>query len=386
MVVPRALRAEVIRALRAAHPYEEPAFDLLPMADLPGRSGLGRVGELDREVSLAEFADRVAVALPSTEWGVRAAGDPDLRVRTVAVCGGSGSSLIPLARAAGAQVFVTSDLKHHQVVEQVTERAIAAAAELRGDRRGALGHRGAVPGSARDPPARAIRHYRRGSRVNAGHRSVDPARPISRIEPDPTVKADPAAQLRLLDLQGVDTALAQLRHRRATLPELAKIAAAVERADGVRTQQVEVQTALDDTAGEQRRLENEVETVRTRAGRDNQRMTAGGLPAKELEGLQHETHLTRAPAVRARGRAARGHGGARDPRERAGRLRPRAGRNRGRAGRTRSGPRRRLRLDRFLDRIASRKNAARWRPRCRPSCSRSMTRSPRPTAGSAPPP
>lgn len=125
MVVPRALRAEVIRALRAAHPYEEPAFDLLPMADLPGRSGLGRVGELDREVSLAEFADRVAVALPSTEWGVRAAGDPDLRVRTVAVCGGSGSSLIPLARAAGAQVFVTSDLKHHQVVEQVTERAIA---------------------------------------------------------------------------------------------------------------------------------------------------------------------------------------------------------------------------------------------------------------------
>jgi uncharacterized protein len=108
------------------------------------------------------------------------------------------------------------------------------------------------------------------------------------------VKADPAAQLRLLDLQGVDTVLAQLRHRRDNLPELAKIAAAVERSDGVRAQRVEVQTALDDTAGEQRRLENEVETVRTRAGRDNQRMTAGGLPAKELEGLQHEiTSLAR---------------------------------------------------------------------------------------------
>jgi uncharacterized protein len=108
------------------------------------------------------------------------------------------------------------------------------------------------------------------------------------------VKADPTAQLRLLDLQGIDTTLAQLRHRRANLPELAKIADVIGRADGVRAQQVEVQTALDDTAGEQRRLENEVETVRTRAGRDNQRLTAGGLPAKELEGLQHEiTSLAR---------------------------------------------------------------------------------------------
>jgi predicted nucleic acid-binding Zn-ribbon protein len=108
------------------------------------------------------------------------------------------------------------------------------------------------------------------------------------------VKADPTAQLRLLDLQGIDTALAQLRHRRANLPELAKINDAVQRADGVRAQQLEVRTALDDTAGAQRQLENEVETVRSRAVRDNQRMTAGGLPSKELEGLQHEiTSLAR---------------------------------------------------------------------------------------------
>jgi dinuclear metal center YbgI/SA1388 family protein len=128
MVVPRPARAQIIRALRAAHPYEEPAFDLLPMAELPGRRGLGRVGELDRELPLAEFLEVVAAALPATTWGVRAAGDPDLLVRTIAVCGGSGSSLIPLARAAGAQAFVTSDLKHHQVVEQITERATEEAA------------------------------------------------------------------------------------------------------------------------------------------------------------------------------------------------------------------------------------------------------------------
>jgi predicted nucleic acid-binding Zn-ribbon protein len=108
------------------------------------------------------------------------------------------------------------------------------------------------------------------------------------------VNADPAAQLRLLDLQGEDTALAQLRHRRTTLPELAKIVAAQERADGVRTQQVEVQTALDDSSGEQRRLENEVDAVRARTTRDSDRLSAGGLPAKELEGLQHEiTSLAR---------------------------------------------------------------------------------------------
>jgi predicted nucleic acid-binding Zn-ribbon protein len=108
------------------------------------------------------------------------------------------------------------------------------------------------------------------------------------------VKADPTAQLHLLDLQGIDTALAQLRHRRSTLPELALIAAATERADGVRASALDVRTALDDTAGEQRRLENEIDTVRSRAKRDADRLAGGGLPAKELESLQHEiTSLAR---------------------------------------------------------------------------------------------
>jgi predicted nucleic acid-binding Zn-ribbon protein len=108
------------------------------------------------------------------------------------------------------------------------------------------------------------------------------------------VNADAAAQLRLLDLQGIDTTLAQLRHRRATLPELSLIAAALGRADDVRTRQLDVRTALDDTSGDQRRLENEVDAVRARTTRDSERLTAGSLPAKELEGLQHEiTSLAR---------------------------------------------------------------------------------------------
>jgi predicted nucleic acid-binding Zn-ribbon protein len=102
------------------------------------------------------------------------------------------------------------------------------------------------------------------------------------------VNADHAAQLRLLDLQGSDTALAQLAHRRATLPELAEIAKRDERRREVHDAVVQAETDLADISGEQRRLENEVDAVRNRATRDDQRLQSGGLPAKELEGLQHE--------------------------------------------------------------------------------------------------
>jgi dinuclear metal center YbgI/SA1388 family protein len=122
MVVPVRRRRAVVEALRATHPYEEPAFDLLTGAPLPGHRGLGRVGDLARAMSLREFVAHAAAMLPSTAWGVRAAGDPDRAVRTVAVCGGSGGSLAEDARRAGADAFLTSDLKHHSTVEAVTER------------------------------------------------------------------------------------------------------------------------------------------------------------------------------------------------------------------------------------------------------------------------
>jgi dinuclear metal center YbgI/SA1388 family protein len=128
MVVPRSLRTAVVAALRAAHPYEEPAYDLLQMAPLPSRRGTGRVGELASAMTLAEFTAHAAAVLPPTVWGVRAAGDPTRVVRTVAVCGGSGGSLAEDARRAGADVFLTADLKHHPVVEAVTERGGAGMA------------------------------------------------------------------------------------------------------------------------------------------------------------------------------------------------------------------------------------------------------------------
>ena len=112
--------------------------------------------------------------------------------------------------------------------------------------------------------------------------------PITWIEPDLTVNADPAAQLRLLDLQAADTALAQLAHRRSTLPELGALADATQRTHVLATEAAELEIRLADVDADQRRLEAEVDNVRARTARDERRLTGGGLPAKELESLQHE--------------------------------------------------------------------------------------------------
>jgi dinuclear metal center YbgI/SA1388 family protein len=93
--------------------------DAVPLepVDSDPRAGLGRVGRLASPVTLREFAARAADVLPATVGGVRVAGDPERIVSTVAVCGGSGGSLMDAARAARADVFLTSDLKHHPVSE-----------------------------------------------------------------------------------------------------------------------------------------------------------------------------------------------------------------------------------------------------------------------------
>jgi dinuclear metal center YbgI/SA1388 family protein len=117
MIAPRRRRAQVVAALRAAHPYEEPAFDVIELAPEPSGRGGGRVGELAESMTLRSFAELVARTLPATAAGVRAAGDPDQVVRRVAVCGGAGDSMLGAANAAGADVYLTSDLRHHRASE-----------------------------------------------------------------------------------------------------------------------------------------------------------------------------------------------------------------------------------------------------------------------------
>jgi hypothetical protein len=102
------------------------------------------------------------------------------------------------------------------------------------------------------------------------------------------VKADPTAQLRLIDLQALDAALARAEHRRRTLPELAALAEAETRMAELRGALVRAETEVGDLDRELRRMENDVDQVRQRAVRDRQRMDSGAVPAKELESLQHE--------------------------------------------------------------------------------------------------
>jgi predicted nucleic acid-binding Zn-ribbon protein len=102
------------------------------------------------------------------------------------------------------------------------------------------------------------------------------------------VKADPADQRRLLDLQATDTALTQLAYRRNHLPELAE----VDKLDGelraATDEQVRAQTAVDDLDRDISRAERDVEQVRTRAAKDKALLESGRGGAKELESLQHE--------------------------------------------------------------------------------------------------
>ena len=120
VVLPRGRRAAVLRALLAAHPYEEPAFDVVELADAGlATTGTGRVGTLASATTLDDFAASVATALPATAQGVRVAGDPDRSVRRVAVCGGAGDFLLDHMARTDADVYLTSDLRHHPAAEFV---------------------------------------------------------------------------------------------------------------------------------------------------------------------------------------------------------------------------------------------------------------------------
>lgn len=118
--VPRRLLRGVVAALDEAHPYEEVAYDVYPVEFSGGATkGFGRVGDLPEPTVLRALADQLAERLPAPF--LRVAGDLDRRVRRVAACGGAGDHLIHDALAAGADVYVTGDLRHHPTLDAVTQ-------------------------------------------------------------------------------------------------------------------------------------------------------------------------------------------------------------------------------------------------------------------------
>ncbi|GIE30039.1 hypothetical protein Ait01nite_030840 [Actinoplanes italicus] len=101
------------------------------------------------------------------------------------------------------------------------------------------------------------------------------------------MKAAPEAQRRLLDLQAVDTTLAQLAHRRKSLPELAEIDAVAREISALEDERVRAQVVVDDLERDIARLEKDIDQVRQRKDKDQKRLEAGGS-LREVEGLQHE--------------------------------------------------------------------------------------------------
>ncbi len=111
-VVPRGTLNRVLTRMIKAHPYEEVAYDLIALENRREDVGLGRIGHLEKAENFEAFARRVQQQLCS--GSLRYVGDGQKAVRKIALCGGSGASLISEAIRQGADVLVTGDIKYHE--------------------------------------------------------------------------------------------------------------------------------------------------------------------------------------------------------------------------------------------------------------------------------
>ena len=112
-VVATSKLAAVVAAMRKAHPYEEPAFDVITLADVD-KFGLGRMGELGKSVSVDEIIAKIKKVSGAKAVGV--IGPGKRKVKKAAVCAGSCGAILSRVISAGCDVYVTGELKHHQAI------------------------------------------------------------------------------------------------------------------------------------------------------------------------------------------------------------------------------------------------------------------------------
>jgi dinuclear metal center YbgI/SA1388 family protein len=110
-ICPEALVAGAVAAMRRAHSYEEPAYDVYPLRPAPAGSGAGRIGQLANPRTLRELSTSVKTALQAPNMQI--VGDPERRVERVALVCGSGGDFLADAAGAGADVFLTGELRFH---------------------------------------------------------------------------------------------------------------------------------------------------------------------------------------------------------------------------------------------------------------------------------
>ena len=111
LLINRSNIGKAVKALLSVHPYEEPAFDIYPLLNEGDKLGLGRIGTLQHPTLLADFAAFVGKQLQTS--GLRYVGRPDAKVHKIALCSGSGASLLHDAARAGADCLVSGDVKYH---------------------------------------------------------------------------------------------------------------------------------------------------------------------------------------------------------------------------------------------------------------------------------
>ena len=123
VIIPSHLKGACISAMLTAHPYEEVAWDLIALENEYTGAGAGAAGTLPAPLAGTALLERLRAltGLPV----IRYSGDPARTVTTVAVCGGAGSHLISSAARAGADAFITGDIKYHTFTEASKEMLVA---------------------------------------------------------------------------------------------------------------------------------------------------------------------------------------------------------------------------------------------------------------------
>lgn len=114
-ILPEYLEKEVLQAMQEAHPYEEVAYDLYPLKNTHPVTGAGMIGSLPEPMEETDFMEYIKKVLHVQ--AVRHSQLTGKKISRVAICGGSGSFLLPDAIRNGADAFVTADLKYHQFLE-----------------------------------------------------------------------------------------------------------------------------------------------------------------------------------------------------------------------------------------------------------------------------
>ena len=123
VIMPRTKQRKVVCAMTAAHPYEEVAYDVYPLLNEYAEVGAGMIGELPEPVDTTEFLTSLKSKLSTA--CIRHTKVLKPQVKRIAFCGGAGSFLLGVAKAAGADVFITGDYKYHQFFDAEEDLVIA---------------------------------------------------------------------------------------------------------------------------------------------------------------------------------------------------------------------------------------------------------------------